>query len=343
MRSADVYDAQMTLTSAMRPQSRNLRLLLAVGFVVVCAIVAWLGHRWWGQAWLAVLVGTLVALVALTAVRTEMLARRQARATRAAARSSSATVQARAQTKALQRIAKNLHALQLESTDNRRTLRQLSRTVARKTDVDASYAQLQAVAGLYRQFDAPSVPAMRGWAASPDVIAYLVEQLRERKPATVVECGSGVSTFWLAQAARAYSPETRIVALEHEEPFGRATRDLLARNGLDGFAEVRIAPLTPIHDGGQLWYAEHLHADLTDIGLLFVDGPPAATGPLARQPALEALWDKLSPDVAIVLDDMVRADEQAVVASWVEQHPEFEVTTLRFEKGAALMTRPSSH
>ena len=41
-----------------------------------------------------------------------------------------------------------------------------------------------------------------------------------------------------------------------------------------------------------------------------------ATGPIARYPAVPVLLDRLSSTAAVVLDDMVRQDEQEVVRRW---------------------------
>jgi hypothetical protein len=55
---------------------------------------------------------------------------------------------------------------------------------------------------------------------------------------------------------------------------------------------------------------------------MIVDGPPGATGPQARYPALPALLQAIPSDparplqITLLLDDMIRADEQATAAAW---------------------------
>jgi hypothetical protein len=85
-------------------------------------------------------------------------------------------------------------------------------------------------------------------------------------------------------------------------------------------AEVREAPLTPLSIDGKSfqWYDVAQLADLRDIDLLVVDGPPEATGPDARFPALHVLEQKLADTATIVFDDANRQDEQAALRRWTE-------------------------
>ena len=45
-----------------------------------------------------------------------------------------------------------------------------------------------------------SLPATRGWAASPDLLLSISQLVKEQKPKLVVELGSGVSTLVVAKS-----------------------------------------------------------------------------------------------------------------------------------------------
>ncbi|HJQ07405.1 MAG TPA: class I SAM-dependent methyltransferase [Nocardioides sp.] len=206
----------------------------------------------------------------------------------------------------------------------------------------ATMAQMQETIRLFTSFPvAAAVPPMGGWAASADLVGALVDEFLDRRPDLVVECGSGVSTLWLATAARQHSVPTRIVALEHDAHYAQQTRALLARHGLSDIAEVRHAPLQVTDVGGtdHTWYSLSALQDLDGVGLLFVDGPPAALGEHARYPALPLLEDRLAARCSIVLDDMIREDEQEVAALWHERLPDLTRIDLRLEKGATILRR----
>jgi predicted O-methyltransferase YrrM len=211
-----------------------------------------------------------------------------------------------------------------------------------KKEIKQTFRQLEALQNLNAVLPANDVlPATRGWAASPDLLAVLVDLVVAERPSLVVECGSGASTLWLALALRRFGIDGRIVALDHDPVFGGKTRDLLARHDVGDLAEVRDAPLESFSLDGESysWYARRAWQDLTGIDLLFVDGPPATTGHLARYPALPLLSGALSPVVTAVLDDLVVPDMQKVLRRWLDAYPDFGSEILPLEKQAAVLRR----
>jgi predicted O-methyltransferase YrrM len=181
-------------------------------------------------------------------------------------------------------------------------------------------------------------PQLRGWAASPDVIAFLVREMRRIEPGVVLECGSGASTVWLAMAARTKGLKTRVVALEHDEVYASETTRLLEECGVDDIGEVRLAPIEEVEVNGHRvpWYSQDALSGLTEIGLVFVDGPPGNLGPRSRYPALPILRSLLADEATVVLDDLIREEERQTMTLWGEEFPEMEVSELRVEKGAAV-------
>lgn len=166
---------------------------------------------------------------------------------------------------------------------------------------------------------------LTSWAALPATVLALVQQVRDLPPAAVVvELGSGASTVWMALEAKRRGDGIRIISFDHDADFAKVTQRALERNGVDDIVELRVAPLEPMQTvhGEQLWYAPEHWESLADVALVFVDGPPGITGPLARYPAVEALADKLAPGAVVVLDDTNRPDEQEALAGWLRLHSE---------------------
>ncbi|WP_170298447.1 class I SAM-dependent methyltransferase [Agromyces allii] len=185
------------------------------------------------------------------------------------------------------------------------------------------------------------MPPLRGWAASPDILRIVVNRLLRDRPALVVECGSGTSSVWLGLAVRKVGG--RLVSLEHDAEFAARSRELVASYGLDDTVEVRHAPLveyrrTPQSEP-QPWYDLRMTDDLREVGLLFVDGPPAATAPDARYPALPAFLDAGSQDLVVILDDADRPDERSTVERWLEEFDGFSARRPPAEKGAVVLER----
>lgn len=211
-----------------------------------------------------------------------------------------------------------------------------------QTDLMQTYRQLEALQNLYAIGDLERpIPASRVWAASPDLLLFLVGLVERERPKLIVECGSGLSSLWFGVALRKFGIDGRVVALEHDERFAEQTRGQLQRHGLSGLVEVRTAELERFELGEKAfhWYARKGWEDLKDIDLLFVDGPPTETGEHARYPAYPLLGERMSETGVVVLDDMVRKDEQQVLARWLEEHPDLTDERVRLEKHAAMVRR----
>lgn len=116
-----------------------------------------------------------------------------------------------------------------------------------------------------------------------------------------------------------------ITSVDHDENFASLTAEALRRHGLLSAVDVRTAPLEPIlvRTATFNWYARDAFADLGNIDLLIVDGPPASAGSLARYPALSVLGEKLAANCTVVIDDSERPDETETVERWLKELPGF--------------------
>lgn len=164
-----------------------------------------------------------------------------------------------------------------------------------------------------------SMPAPGGWAATPETLLTLVARiLAAPSIGTVVECGSGTSTAWIALALKERG-EGRLVSLEHDREYADRTRLKLVELGLSALVDIRVFDLVAqtVDDQPRLWFPAEALEGISNVSLLFVDGPPAHLGPEVRFPALPLLADRLSSDAWVILDDIDRAEEQAILAKWV--------------------------
>jgi Methyltransferase domain len=187
------------------------------------------------------------------------------------------------------------------------------------------YAKVEAQADLHRliQPRAP-MPLLGGWALDADIMHLIVADLWARRPELIVECGSGSSSLWLGYMSEQLG-SGRLVALEHDERYAQSTTDLIRAHNLQDVVDVRYAPLRAVAFGSdgreQVWYEPDAWSDLTDIGLMFVDGPPAAVGPESRYPAGPLLIPRCAGDALILLDDTERRDEKAISDAWLAEFP----------------------
>ncbi|WP_051393104.1 class I SAM-dependent methyltransferase [Glycomyces arizonensis] len=211
---------------------------------------------------------------------------------------------------------------------------------AAKGQTRTGYAQFEDLLALYRDIDpGQSLPRMRNWAAGPELLRFLYEEIMERRRTGVLECGSGTTTVVMAYAMRSLG-SGKVTALEHNPHYAALTRHELSERGLTEWAEVADAELSDVVIDGQAWRWYDVEAIPSgEIDMLLVDGPPGDTGPQARYPALPLLADRLSESALVVLDDANRADERAIVQRWTEQFPQFESQRLRHERGTVALRR----
>ncbi|WP_157680957.1 class I SAM-dependent methyltransferase [Luteimonas sp. JM171] len=141
---------------------------------------------------------------------------------------------------------------------------------------------------------------------------------------SIVECGSGASSVWMARAL-AKANGGVITSLEHDQEFCASLSAVLSDGKLEDRAKVLWAPLIEQEIDGQVyaWYDLSKFA-VKEIDLLVVDGPPGKLGPTARFPALPILIGALRQGAFIVVDDIDRKDERVMVRRWLHRHPSIE-------------------
>ena len=163
-----------------------------------------------------------------------------------------------------------------------------------------------------------------GWTADVDLLQTLCTLVRSGS-GPVLECGSGLTTLMMAAAGRAQ--RVRVWSLEHDDAWRERVRAALDREGLDS-ATVCRAPLRSYGDFA--WY-DVSGLDLPrECGLVLCDGPPAAT-PGGRYGLLPVMRERLPPGCVIVVDDVNREPERAMIARWQEESPmRVEITNRTF-------------
>ena len=168
------------------------------------------------------------------------------------------------------------------------------------------------------------LPGLGDWALTPATLLTLLDEVFALDhPVTVVECGSGSSTVFLAWALRERGDGGRVVSLESDPDYAEETRQQLRVYGVDTVASVIDAPLTEVvvGDESRLWFDTSGVPELSDIDVLFVDGPVGGTSHHARYPAFPVFADRLAPGALVVLDDTDRPHERAIFRQWLsEEH-----------------------
>lgn len=231
-----------------------------------------------------------------------------------------------------------LHELLLANVIENRS--QINGDAIRET-LDHRYRQIEALLALYALIDnRTAVPTLGGWSASPDLCRFIVDHILTTKPLAIVELGSGASTVLMATAAKA-TGLGHVLSFEHIDEHAVATTRALKDAGLEDWATVLLVTLDDVTvDGEPMTWYDIADEDLPPtIDMLFVDGPPASTGPLARLPAMIRLHDRLADGALTILDDAHRPSESETIDRWATTYEDLDIEILNHEKGTAAIWR----
>lgn len=211
---------------------------------------------------------------------------------------------------------------------------------------DGIYKKIKQVESLFSIFSVLKIthplPPMGGWVISPDLGKIIVDLVLEKKPKIILEASSGVSTI-IASYCLKQLGEGTVISLEEENKYAEVSNNALIKHGLKDIANVIHAPLKEIEIEGKkwIWYDLTKIKDIKSIDMLIIDGPAqyGREQPMIRYPALPLLFDSLSDEAIIILDDADRKDEKNIVELWLKQFNCFEVERIDTEKGTVILHR----
>jgi hypothetical protein len=235
------------------------------------------------------------------------------------------------------RLLTRLSTQQSESEIFDRKLTKLQAALAKQLREQSANTvqQIEAFQRLHVYLGDKSVmPNMHGWPISADLGVLLIRLIEAEPYDAVVELGSGVSTAIIATAlqkaaVRRGTSVAPMVSFEHLQEYFLQTAGTLDHAQLREQVTLVSAPLVDYlgPDGNTYRYyecrgalgqlREQLGTSILRI-FIFVDGPPAATGPRARYPALPLILEAF-PETArldFLMDDYIREDENVIVAEW---------------------------
>ena len=197
----------------------------------------------------------------------------------------------------------------------------------------------QALASIHNLIELRSpLPMMGQWAASPDFLQIVSEIILEKKPKTIVECGSGVSSVVMGYLLEKNNGG-RVFSLENKKEFYEKNKRLIARHNLEKYVSIVYAPLVEckVKDNLHEWYDVAQVADLESIEVLIVDGPAGN-----RYPVLPLLFNQLSDNVFVIIDDCKREKDGENVLQWLAEFP-FEAEWMDTEKGTCVLRKKMNH
>jgi Methyltransferase domain len=201
---------------------------------------------------------------------------------------------------------------------------------------------MQALAPFSQTFLPWSTYAMR-----PSGVVKILNEMVIHQRFSVVECGAGLTTFFIASLMR-QQDKGHLYSIEHDAEWIEVVRGLLVAGGLESYVTLVHAPLVACELSleGTDWYDRAVITQAigdTKVELLVVDGPPAydTARRYARYPAAVHFQPHYAENYAVVLDDINREGEQHVIAQWKQKLPGLSVKRLVIDGGVAICSSRS--
>lgn len=162
-----------------------------------------------------------------------------------------------------------------------------------------------------------------GWALSASCLLRLMSYIQAQQPQVILECGSGLSTLLVGNLLK-QSGRGHLYSAEEDEHWYRLMTNLVEDHDLNEYVTLVHGPLEPYVVGDDVevqWYSRStLRRRLSSvdrIDVLIVDGPKSIDE-LTRFPALPFFASRIDERTLVLLDDVDRPQEQAVMRHWSE-------------------------
>ncbi len=165
------------------------------------------------------------------------------------------------------------------------------------------------------------------WSSSsmrPSAIVQILNEIIVNNRSTIVEFGCGITTVYIAKILKQYGGH--LYSVEDNNRWTDIVSTMLTQNGVSEQVTFIEAPLKKSNYSLEScdWYDEDIVKNLLkniELDMLIIDGPPAYMEhiSLSRYPAIPVLLDQLSDDFCIILDDIDRAGEEAILTLWEKE------------------------
>jgi predicted O-methyltransferase YrrM len=174
------------------------------------------------------------------------------------------------------------------------------------------------------------------WSVEETLIDFLISLIEKFNIRRILEFGPGLSTEVFQECLKEKGDPRILVSVEHDLKFFQK----LKKEFTETWIKVIHAPLKPLllNNHRYIWYNFEPRSLNIFFDLVLIDGPPSVQL-LTRYPALPIIDKYLKPGGHVLLDDLKRKSEKAVVQKWKAEFPNYSFTELCTERGACYLRK----
>lgn len=164
-------------------------------------------------------------------------------------------------------------------------------------------------------------------AIKPAVLQKIINDIILNNRKTIVECGSGISTLYIAKILKLKSiKDGKIYSIDHDKKWIEILQGYIQELDISSYVKLIHAPLKPFTSDFKNvdWYDQDVLTEeikSKKIDQLIVDGPPAYKKEIefSRYPAVTYFKNKLSNSFSVFLDDTDRKAEYEIIKKWADE------------------------
>lgn len=186
-----------------------------------------------------------------------------------------------------------------------------------------SYTQMESLDQISSFINPPlPLPPTGDWAATADYIKEIFISILENKPKVILEIGSGVSSLYIGQLIKEHKLDCVLYSLENASAYAEISKNNITLFDLEYQVKLKLSEITnhTINNKKWLWYDTSFLEEIGTIDMLLIDGPSMLLQSKARYPAIPLLFEHLSKNAFILIDDYNRNDEQEMVSMWIKEY-----------------------
>ncbi|EHQ24687.1 class I SAM-dependent methyltransferase [Mucilaginibacter paludis] len=183
-------------------------------------------------------------------------------------------------------------------------------------------------------------PAFSGLLSNFSLVPYglifLRNELVLNKRKNILEFGSGLSTLFMGQLIKKHGLKACICTIESGEEWISLLKEKVDQLKLAEYIKIIYAPLVEDSNYGKWYDMDILNRELNQeqlFDMIVIDGPPAFNPQIAksRYRAIPYIFNSLSDNCFIFLDDANRMGEQEIIQLWNSQFNfDFKIYNKRF-------------
>ena len=174
------------------------------------------------------------------------------------------------------------------------------------------------------------------WAAGPEFICHISNEICINNRRSIVEFGSGVTTIMLARLAKTNSIDLKITTIDQSQEWQGIVKQIAVHDGVDQYINFVHNPIKHGIYGNIAEIQQRIFIKEDRFDCVIVDGP-ASGHEFTRLESLPIVRDYLCNSFVIFLHDTDRNEEKLLAADWAKRLPNVDLAS--FSRYAVLSSQ----